>query len=220
MPYRKNYRKRVFKKKGGWAKKALGYAGTAVKALALAKKVADMVNVEYKFQPVTIGTTVNSTGLILQNIFSTTQGVGESEHTGDSIKVQRFSGRMSFVQHASAKSTIVRMVIFKGKQERGAATPYTINDILFDGNTTSVLSPKNFDERFNTKVIYDRTMTLSSSGTTVKVLDINLPINWHVEYESGLSSINNGGLYFALISNEATNTPTVTGSLKFTYTDN
>lgn len=216
MAYRKTYRKRRTFKKKGWGKKVLGYAGTAVKALAIAKKVADMVNTEYKAQQVTISDTPNTTGSVT-TLSLMSQGIAEHERVGDSVKLQRYSGRMSFTQHASATSTIVRMIIFQGKQERG--NPYNIGEIIYNGSSTSVISPKNYDQRFNTKIMFDKTYTLSKQGTTVKMLDLNLPLNWHLEYEDNTTSIFNGGLYMVLISNEATNTPTVKGELRLTYTD-
>jgi len=209
----------AFKKYVKKGKKAYKFAkkhqGTAEKALALGMKLKRMINVEYKFYDISAAPTVSNTGTVY-NLFSPTQGDGVTQRDGDSVKVLSLSGRIHMLMNAAASASLMRVIIFRGKQEN--AVSYTTTDIL---QNASILNPKNDSEKFRSKILYDKIFTLTTGDRTR-----NQPGNWyfrlngHVNFVNGATTVENGGIYMLLISNEAVNTPTFSYYLRTRYTDN
>lgn len=188
---------------------------TAAAAMALALKTARMINVEIKnFDHTNTNATINTAGFI-QNLFTPAQGTLSNERDGDSSKILRVSGRLVFQMNNSATKTQIRVILFRGKQEN--SNPYGMGDVL---ETVSVVSPKNYHDRFRTKIIYDKLYHLSNNGNSNLALDYNFKLYGHVNFENGTQDIENGGLYILFLSNEPTNVPTLTSYLRTTFTDN
>lgn len=206
---RKTYRRG--RKAYRFAKK---HQSEAKQALSLAKKVARMVNVEYKTYDYNNGQAIDNSGDVF-TLFNPAQGDAYNERDGDSVKMVRCSGRLFITQNGSAQKTAFRVIIFRGKQENGNA--YTVADIL---ESASHLSPKAVHERFRTKIIFDKLYHMSNNGNSSLVMNYNFKMFGHTQFEAGQATIENGGLYMLLISNESTNTPTANWWLRTTFTDN
>lgn len=202
--------KRVYK----FAKK---HQSEGKQALALAKKVARMVNVEYKRDITTFNAAVGWTGTIT-NLCNPTQGDGVTNRDGDSLKLIRCSGRIYCTMNASATNTVVRVIMFRGKNENG--TTYAPNDILYTTTGQMVFNPKEYTNRFQTKVLMDRTYSLSSTGKSNFYINVNQKLFGHINFETGGTGIENGGLYLLLVGSEQLNTPTVAYTLTTSFTDN
>lgn len=224
----KKYAKRG--KTSGWqdaktvGKLAWKHKGTAVKALKLAKKVARMVNVEYKFLENNFVVNPDSGGSVTA-LCEIPEGDGESAREGKSVKPIRVSGRCYIDMNPTASTTLFRMIIFRGKHERAnpfgpqGAGPY---DIL-DDDAVAPLARKNHDNRFDTKILFDRLFTLSTSGTRSKVFDINVKLFGHLNFTSEQpngTDIDDGGIYLLICSDQATLTPVFRSQLTLSYVDN
>lgn len=214
----KRFAKKTYRKGRKAYRFAKKHQSEAKEALALAKKVARMVNVEYKFRDNPYATTVSNTGTI-QNLCQPPQGDGDQNRDGSSVKLARCSGRISVDLHPSATSTHVRFILFRGKQEN--RTAYTLSGGILEGGPSALWqSPKAWEDRFRTKFIYDKTICLSNTGRKTIDLNWNFKLYGHIQFGGGTTDIESGGIYLAMISDESVNTPTVNYALRVTFTDN
>jgi len=226
MAYKKTYKKKTT----GWqdakmvGRTAWKHRGTAVKALKIAQKVARLVNVETKYYENNISTNMNSSGAIL-NISDVPTGTTDSTREGIAIKPLRLSGRLHLLMNVTAVSTAVRVIIFRGKTEKGinygvfGSAP---TDIL-DDDTNPYLARKNRSNRFDTKFLYDKIHNFSGNGTNNKLIDFNIRLDGHINFleTSGIDhDVDTGGLYLMTISDQAVNTPALRGQLTLTFVDN
>lgn len=224
MPYKKKAAKRT----SGWqdaktvGKLAYKHRGTAAKALALATKVARMVNVEYKAYETNTVDNIDQGG----EVYSLTNGLAQGDtgetRDGISIKPMRLSGRAYIEMNVAAPTTLFRCIIIRGKNEHGEIyTPQGTGQLdILDPDALGPLARKNRDNRFDTNILYDKLFTLSQSGTRAKVLDLNIRLTGHVNYEGGTTNVDNGGLYLLLISDQTELLPVWRSQLTLTYTDN
>lgn len=206
----------------GWASRTFTNRGsTANKALSLARKVADMVNVEYKhFDQVVnaVQPDYNGTLVTLNNM---AQGTTDATRIGDSIKVQNVIIRGQVVNNATSNQlNRTRIMLIWDEQNQISS----ITDLLESTGSVFVMySPKNYDKRFRSIVLYDQvfsTATFTGSQAFFRDFEINLPINKHTQFSAGTTTINTGALKLVLISSGITsNLPSVDGYVRVTYTD-
>lgn len=229
MAYKKTY-KRTTKKA---YKKPMRYkvADAAMTALKIAKSVKRLVNVEMKACETNFPDVgIDSTGLVL-SLATIPKGDDANERDGISVKPMRVSGRLYVdmnINDGSVFATLFRMIIFRGKQEH--SNPYDVQgtgqyDIL-DPDTKACLARKNRDNRFGTKVLYDKLITLSAVGKNAQICDINIKTFGHINYDGGADgdlglNIDDGGIYILFVSDKTGDAkPIVTGQLTVTYSDN
>lgn len=197
------------------------HQNTAMKALKLAQQIKRMVNVEYKLDyansALSSGDTVSWTGSVA-NLCQPPQGDGVTSRDGDSIKTIRLSGRLFITQNASATDSLLRVIIFRGKNEN--RTVYAPTDVLYSSTGLMIFNGKEHENRFRTKTLYDKTFSMSDTGKSNFLVNLNLKLDGHITFGSGSTSIENGGVYMLLVSNEQTNFPKVAYTLKTSYTDN
>lgn len=182
------------------------------------KKLYRMVNVEYKHHDVNQTDTPDNSPANVWDWCVIAQGDTSTTRDGISIKPQNCTVRWTAIINASATSTVIRFVVFRAKAENDQA--------MVPGNifgTTGVTQHKIFDKRYNTKVLHDQLISLSSQGPSVKAGYFNIPLDGHINFDVSDTTGDDkeaGGLYAIIISNEATNTPSFQYSMRLTYTDN
>lgn len=225
--FRRRVRKYATKKNAVAAYKfGRKHQGTAVKAFKLAKKVARMVNVEYKFCDNQIGNQLATLGGQVRVLHDVDKGTGAQERTGASIKTIRLSGKIHLKLVAEAAAT-VRIVLFRGKNENyesyAVGTGASIDrGVLNDSNVACFLARKDDNNMFDTKFLHDKTYTLSREGRNSMCLNWNFKLFGHVQYRLGATDndkVENGGLYMMIMAddNEVVN---YSYNLKLAYTDN
>jgi len=191
----------------------------AYQGYKLAKFLARFINTEVKFLDTSINTSSTGVNGAITALDSIPEGDGESARDGTSVKPMRISFRLNATQHASATLTILRMIIFRGKYERDNEP--TVSDIFA---STGVNQFKTNDKKYNTKFICDRTFIFDAvNSSRTKKIDGSYKLFGHIQYDASQTDgtdHENGGVYLLLISNEATNAPTVVGNFRLTYTDN
>lgn len=204
---------RLFKVGQGYVSKG----GLAYKALGLARKVADAVNVEYKFKDVNNVVNPDYNGSIVSPLTSITQGVaGNGNRIGDSLKVQRLTFR-AFLSH-NASDCQVRIIWYWDDQNKTSVPSDVLNSI---GTAYAPLSAKTYDKRFQTKILYDKRFMLGPNAYPTKEVSFNMPINRHTNYDTGAATIETGALKLLIVSNlVTTNLPIVTYTYRISYTDN
>lgn len=230
MAYRKRYYKKRTKRSSNrkaWMKTGANVASTAYSAYKLATKVARMVNSEIKFLDTqNTALTLDSTGGVV-SLCTIPQGDGDNSRDGSSCKPAQMTLRATISPNASATTpTTVRVILFRAKTEKSTAP--TLASLLEDTTQFDALvSPKQWSEKFNTKIIYDRLFTVGdySSGSDPEVIRfrINKKLFGHIKWatnDTAGTDIENGGLYMAYVSSASSNAPTMCYYNRLTYYDN
>lgn len=224
MAYKKyNYRrpyKRPVRGWGGVAGRALGYGmkhlnrrGLAYKAFALARKVADQVNTEYKYVDVTDLASPTYSGYVatLNNI---SQGVTDTTRVGDSCKLQNLTLRGSITRNGTDGH--VRIMILWDKQAKVTSASTVLENT---GTAYATLSPKKYDTRFQTKALKDFRVHVTQDSP-IKEFNMVIPINKHTQFDAATSTIDTGVLRILIISDMAASQPITSYYSRLTFTDN
>lgn len=199
------------------------FAGDAyslgVRALAGVRKLASMINIEYKYFAKYTNTNItNSPVISCQSLVP--QGVAQGNRVGESIKLQSLT--FQYVVNCISASTInnlIRIMLVRDLENPGADF---VSTDLFTLPTTAYISDIVManSERFT--VLYDRTVVLSYINKDSLVDSFTRPMQSHIKYRaSATSSTSNaeGALYLVVASNAGSNYPTIESNLSFTYTD-
>lgn len=189
----------------------------AKQALKTATWVAGMVNAESKHFDYTVSAaTANYTGTIV-TLCEPAQGISDSQREGDSIKMQNLTFRANIARVAD---DIVRLIIFFDK-----TNIITTGAMMLENNGTAlaVLSGKEEDNKFNSKILYDRTFVLTGANTSNYKIDKVIKINQHVQFAEASTTIKTGALKMLIIgsyANASGNNATYNVVSRCTYLDN
>jgi len=207
---------------GGMAGRGLGLVrkyttkgGMAYKALTLARKIADAVNIEYKHSDTNgAPAAVDYTGGVLTLLSSISQGITDQQRIGDSIKVQNNMIRFSIARNGT--DALVRVILIWDKQNQISAT----SDVLeLVGAANAPLSPKNYDKRFRSQILFDKTYSLDANRSILHD-ECALDVDQHVQFSAGTTTPVTGDLILMTISNlVTTNLPTFGYYNRVTFTD-
>lgn len=201
------------------------------------KKIKKMQNdEELKYTDVLITAQgISSTGSF-HLLNGLTQGDDAKNRDGREAVSTSIQGKMTFVSNTDdIGSTTLRMIVFWDSQANGAApTAATLldNSII----TSFLIAPYHRDYQKRYKILFDRVFVLNPLQiltTTAGTVTENQNITKYLSFKKQLSrtikfnSNNNGNigdivsnsLYVYFVSNEATNTPTVTSGFRFYYKD-
>ena len=147
------------------------------------------------------------------------------EHpSGNSLKVQRLEikGRAA-VASAVTSYSLVRIIVFRDMEGQGSAP--AVSDLLETvGNSSAPRQPYDWLNRKRFAILYDMLVPLTalSGGQAVHVFTYSVDLGKHVLYRgtsASAASDGEGSIYIACVSDEATNTPSVNASCRFTFTD-
>lgn len=208
---RGNYGARLGRKVGGTVYKA--YQG-----FNMAKRLMRMVNTEVKYFSEIDQDNISNSGQI-RNLFTPSQGTGVNERVGDSCKLLHITGRFQIALNPNISNATVRVIIFRGKNERDTAPTVTsgTSGVL---ESADILSPKKWDNRFDTKVLYDRKHTVFFDGRPSYTFSISKKLFGHCTFDHNSSDISDGGLWMLLISDTNTDQPAFQWNIRTTYSDN
>lgn len=216
---RKNYR-RYRRKKGSYVKKMINrYTSAGSKAnaaLHLARRVAKMVNAEYKFFDVNESLVNVPPSGYLPGLCTPAQGDTDSNRNGDSIKMQTLTFRADV--YRNTVDSEFRLILLMDKQVKVTG----LSDVLESANTVySVISPKKYDNRFQTQVLYDQRYYLTADNPTINI-NLVKHIRQHTQFSAGTTTATSGKLLAIFVSDQSTgiNQPTITYYSRCTFTDN
>lgn len=205
----------------GVGMKYVSKGGMAYKALRLARKVADAVNIEYKnFDQAAAGTTFDYNG-VAYVLNTPAQGAADTQRIGDSIKCQNITIRGNIQGSTTAgQLNKCRMILIWDEQNQIT----TLGDLLeLVGTSNVVFSPKNYDKRFRCRVLYDQLWlvgTQSGMQAFARDFEISIPINMHTQFASATTTINTGALKMFFCSDGVTtNLPQLHFYSRLSYTD-
>ncbi len=198
-------------------KKRYKYADKAAQALAIAKRIKRLINVEIKFFDTvdSTGVTVSKTGQIF-NLTLVPEGLDLNQRGGSSLKTMWLHSRMTLTGQSAGVADKVRFILFRAKNENGVAQ--TIANYL---EIVDVNSPKDWDNRFHTKTLIDKTITIdNATDKIIHSLEWHEKLFGHVTYTGSTTTIEDGGLYLIVIGDRVATLPTFKYYHRLTYTDN
>lgn len=189
------------------------------RALKGVQYLKQLINIETKYSDNTNSLACSSSGSATQ-ITAIAQGLTGTDRIGVSIKLQSISFHYTITKHASATNTLYRVILARDN-DLTTVNP-TIAKIL--ATTTSGyahLSPYNWlsvqGQRFG--VLYDSSGVLDSNTITTNQV-VETRHNGHIKYSGpAAADAAEGNVFLFLISNEATNTPTLTFVCRTLFTD-
>lgn len=224
MPKRKTSN---LKKFATFARGASSVATAAFTAVKTATALAALINTEWKAKTISsTGTSIPNTGTI--SVLSyTAQGNDDGERNGNSILPKKLSVRINAFINASASTTILRAILFRDKEYNGADP--AVSDVLETVSYNSFMKLVDSGRFF---VFKDKSILLDSVSKPQGRMQFSINMNkprpgkkrWeHIKYlgtTTSAASRGNGQLCLLLISDQATNTPTVDIISRMRYVDN
>jgi len=190
--------------------------GTAYKALKLARRVADAVNIEYKEFSNTFVSNPTYNGAI-SVINAIPVGTSFSTRVGDSLKMQNLTFRGLI--NAGAASDNVRVIIFIDKQNQITAGS---NLLARAGGVFAPISEKQEDNKYVTRVLFDKLFqVIPTSAKGGYTFDEVIPLNLHTHFAAGTTNIVDNALKICFISGSlAASTCAINLVTTVSYTDN
>lgn len=203
-------------------------AAKATQALAVAKAVKALVNVEYKNHDVLVdGASVlpfTAAGMtVLTNV---PEGDGPNARDGNSVKLKSLKVRMQFNANTTSPSNgqTVRCLIVRDNQQQGTAP--TVAQILAQAGTSSAAQLESlpniidFPGRFS--ILMDRTVLVDPDGNGgIKHMQFYKKFDNHLKFDgTGANAERKGALYYFAITNVGANYPTTTVQSRIRYIDN
>lgn len=209
MSRRRRRRKRSYGRK---------FLNTAEHALKVANQVKKLLNVEYKnLDRAETTTTPDSSGEII-SLNHVGQGDTPILRNGNSVLNKSITFKYYMTPHASATDTFVRMVLIYDKYPN--STLATIAEIFSEARITGHLK-LTAGQRFH--VFKEFLVSVNSSSSENTIGKFYKEIDWHTKYDdtdATQNGIMSGQILLFMISNQATNTPSVHYSSRIRFLDN
>jgi len=206
----------------------------------LAKKIADLVNIEAKcyylgqtqINPVPVPVTYNSnwSSTTLVTLNDPTMGDNDYQRISDSIKVQH----LDIMLHARSPAQYLnhipafRVVVLWDETNHLLAANEILEAAFFSTYLITTM-PKDWEEKSNSKILYDKLHKpyrdtygykdgsgFAGCGTAME--RVSIPINLHTQYDVGTTTIVTGALKMFIVSDSATEIPIIMTS-RIIYTD-
>ncbi len=220
MPYRKSYRRG--NGRPGYKSCGRMVYNDAKKALALARHVKGLVNVEFKENVVTNTATAVTTSAFINSLDVMAQGDTDATRSGNLIRVKSIQWEGFATIHASAANTSLRIMVILDKQSNGAN--HALADILNDATAgDAIVSSRNIDGMHRFIVLYDRKFILSQTGQGIVKWKFYKKVSLPIRYDGNAGNITDlasNNITLVMVSNEATNAPAVTHSGRIRFIDN
>ncbi len=197
------------------------YAVGGAYMLSALRDLKQMINVEYKQLYIKLTNSLTGTTPAFFSLVQTTQGDQDFERQGNQIKVTQLYWNALIKIHASATATTFRCIILLDKQANGGNP--NGSDLLQDNTVDdNIVSPINVDNKFRFKILYNKVAKLSQEHPIQQFKffkRLQIPIRYSGASNS-VANIKTNNLILVLFSDEATNTPTITHSMKTNFVDN
>lgn len=217
MPYKKRYRK--LSKSTRYMNTAQKALATGTTALALARQIKGLVNVEHHRHIISSSSTsITNTGSVLP-LHGISQGDNKADRTGNSIMTKYISGKLLFTHNsASPSSSVIRLIYFIDTQQIGDSIPF-VTDVLESASTTAPLN-RNTIGRF--RILKQEYIIMHPNSTEAVVKKIYTKTgSHHVRYNgANATDIQKGGIFRLVISNHVANYPTYQGDEILMFIDN
>ncbi len=195
----------------------------AQKALAMAKYLKTIVNVEIKHFDVQQTSAAIGTTPIITQLSNIPQGDTTITRDGNQCKVLGIDFGFVIAQHASATISTIRVMLVCDNQTNGVI--YVAGDLLEDVTATdAVVSPRNLDNSRRFQVLYDRFFQFTDNGHEIQVVrPRSFKVSKMLRFDGSTPSIadlTEKSLSLFAVSSEATNTVAMTSFTRLRFVDN
>lgn len=196
--------------------KEITWGQFAQKAWSGVQQIRKLINVESHRLDVSFGAAVDNSGSTT-HLSAIAIGDTSSTRTGSTVLCKELRVRIAFQKHASATNTVVRYMLVVDKQQVADTSP-AVTAVL---TTADVLSHLVSDNVGRFKILKDVTIDLDAAHV-MRTYQYYLPLtDHHITYNGSASTdVNKNGVYQLVLSNEATNTPSVTSINRLEFYDN
>ncbi len=202
--------------------KYFGDAWSLAKRTAVGlNEIRKLINIEEKIlETVQSSTGFDTTGTVYP-ISQIAQGLDYTNRVGDSIKMQRIVVRWRIFKASAATASLCRIILFRDLDGYGTA-PATSDVLQTVGSATAPLTPIDFLNRKRFSIIRDELYDVNSTGDSTYTGVWDLAHEGHVMYlgtTAAAASNGKGSVYILVVSDEATNVPTIAFSSRIVFTD-
>jgi len=197
-------------------------ADMARSAYRIGQEIKDTINTEHKqFVVAQTSTSVTSSGSILATVQSMAQGDDSNQRVGDSIKCQNLTLRWTGEVSSASNVARLRLIIF---WDEANVITSVAQFLQYVGSFQSVISGKVYDNRFLSKVLYDKTMTINKQITSASgyfpIREKIIKINKHTQFDTSTTTVVTGALKMLAISdNVSASVVNITFNALLSYTD-
>lgn len=191
-------------------------------AYNMAKSALKLINVEKKFHNLTHSALAISSAATLHNIVEIAQGDTNSTRDGDSLKIISLMFKFTCKIHASALQTFIRVMLIKDTAHN-STTPTIGNILTSTGINASIVSGLAMNNRGRFQVLMNEIVSLDQNGKQSSVINKYFNLEQHILYSGATGAASEqtrNSLYFIFISDEVTNTPTITYYSRLRFVDN
>lgn len=216
MVYKRNTYKKRSTVKRNWYNKKRSYS-----LQGIAKQVAALkgiINSEKKYHDEAEASAVSTSGE-LQGLHNIAQGDQNYQRNGNSFLCKSIQVKGHITWNATGTTQVVKLWLVQDNQQIADTEPVfgdifetsTFNDV------NATLEKKNIG-RF--KILWSQMYTQNQQIDQVQV-NHYLSMNHHIRYNGNAAAdIQKGGLYLVKVSNQPTNTPTVSAATRLSFYDN
>lgn len=221
MPRKKYVKKRNYSRPG-YSSCGKMLASDARQALAIAKSVKRLLNVEIKNHDVQLTGSAITDSATITPLSNLVRGDTTGTRDGSQIKMVGLTLNFTLQQHGSAGATFVRIMIVLDKQTNQLL--YNIGDLLQDGTIAdNIVSPRNLDNKKRFAVWYDRVFQLNAGGVRTASIKKYFKKEVMFRYDENVGDITDltqNSLSIVMVATEATNDPNIVLFSRLRYVDN
>lgn len=216
------FKKRGYRKKKSvaWYNKKYSTYDIAKKALKSAMALRRLVNVEIKkYDTYSAVANISTTGSIWP-LHDMQQGDTSSQRNGLSIKPLSLLIKMQVFNNSTAGTTVTRVLLIKDLQQVADTNP-SVSDILDTTLVNAAYAPLNDLTVGRYKVIRDLKVTLDVARSNRKDVNLYEKLFGHIRYNGSASTdIQKSGYYLVVVSDQATNYPSISWNSRLSFADN
>lgn len=198
----------------------------AARALRVARAANHKELKRIELQESSAVTNVDYNGIILNVTAAINQGLTDQERVGDKIwlKSVQIKGHANFNNLAAVgvEAQVLRIICFYDKSNKiNIPGPGVGGYLSAVGTSIAVDSPKYWDSRFETNLVFDKRMTLSRNGSEAQLMFCSGNVNKPTQFNNATTTATRGALKILLISDQgpAAALPEWSYYLRLTFTD-
>jgi hypothetical protein len=211
------YQTRAYRGKVNWSR----HLSTATKALALARQVKGMVNVEYKKH--TVQQTTQAIPYAITPVPLTIIARGDTDETrdGGKLRIKWYTFNYLLTRDPSSFDTVVRILIILDTQTNQAL--FSGTDLFQDATIAdNLISGLNLDNAGRFRLLYDRTHVLKADHQVI-VRKVYKKCDLPIQYDATTGAIadqTKNSLALCVFSNQSTHIPTISYQFRARFIDN
>jgi len=219
-------RKKVYRRKRTYKRKTQGVAKVAAAVRTLARQVRP----ELKFYDYHFNSSPTRSGALFNLLDAISIGTQQGHRVGNKINPLTIYGQgaVRFNQETTSETQMLRVILFRAYNDNGQtfqtySDPTSPVGVLTQqpvDSSINMKAPYHWNNRKRFKIIYDKTYSLQSGGTSIRQLNWRFKLKGLTTYaESDSNEINNNGLYILFVSDHNNNPQNFQWNARLCYTD-